>query len=222
MPAIAYLDLEIDTHTKKIMDIGAILPNQNLHTTKISEIINQIKGVDFICGHNFLTHDYTYIKSDLESINKNAEDIIDTLYLSALLFPKRPYHALNKDYKSDFENSNNPLNDCMITRELLEQEINAFNQLPTNLKIIFYQLLKDKAGFAPFFKLVQFHQECSSLPKLIKEHFNHKICEHSILAEFIQKYPIGLCYVLALIDCDERHSISPNWVLYKHPEIDYM
>lgn len=151
MPYIAYLDLEIDTHTKKIMDIGAVFADKNLHTAKISEIINQIKDADFICGHNFLNHDYTYIQSDLQSINKNPTDIIDTLYLSALLFPKRPYHALNKDYKTDFENSNNPLNDCMIIRELLEQEIIAFHQLSENLKIIFYQLLKEKAGFAPFF-----------------------------------------------------------------------
>ncbi|UZA54268.1 RecQ family ATP-dependent DNA helicase [Moraxella bovis] len=222
MPYIAYLDLEIDTHTKKIMDIGAVFADKNLHTAKISEIINQIKDADFICGHNFLNHDYTYIQSDLQSINKNPTDIIDTLYLSALLFPKRPYHALNKDYKTDFENSNNPLNDCMIIRELLEQEIIAFHQLSENLKIIFYQLLKEKAGFAPFFKIVNFNQECSSIVTLIKNHFQHKICEHSILNEFIQKYPIGLCHVLALIECDERHSINPSWVLYKHPEIEYI
>ena len=48
-------------------------------------------------GHNIVRHDMDFIKPHI------SEDItakyIDTLYLSSLFFPKRPYHALQKDDK---------------------------------------------------------------------------------------------------------------------------
>lgn len=42
----------------------------------------------------------------------NRWNVIDTLYLSPLLFPHRPYHKLLKDDKLQTEEINNPLNDA--------------------------------------------------------------------------------------------------------------
>lgn len=237
MPTIAYLDLETDTHTNKILDIGLIVGDTMLHTANFSQAITHLKTADYICGHNFLHHDYHYIKADLASLNKNQKDIIDTLYLSALLFPTKSYHALDKDYKTNKDDktnldnkqlsqNNNPLTDCIITQELFDEQIKAFYQLPHYLQSIFYQLLKNEAGFAGFFKVIAQNSiafdDHSSVFDLIKTHFAQTICQNCQLDEFIKKYPIGVCFVLALIDCNKRHCISPSWLIHKHQEINYI
>ena len=96
---IAYIDLETDSNNQKIRDIGAICGEKELHTHQISELISSIQAADFICGHNFLHHDFPHLRAELAQIHKTEKDIIDTLMLSPLLFPARPYHALDKDYK---------------------------------------------------------------------------------------------------------------------------
>lgn len=159
------------------------------------------------------------------------------MYLSALLFPTKSYHALDKDYKTNkddktnFDNkqlsqNNNPLTDCIITQELFDEQIKAFYQLPHYLQSIFYQLLKDEAGFAGFFKVIAQNSiafdDHSSVFDLIKTHFAQTICQNCQLDEFIKKYPIGVCFVLALIDCNKRHCISPSWLIHKHQEINYI
>lgn len=63
---------------------------------------------------------------------------IDTLYLSPLLFPKRPYHSLVKDDKLQIEELNNPVNDSLKAKELFEDEVNAFFSLPLHLRQIYF------------------------------------------------------------------------------------
>ena len=46
--------------------------------------------------------------------------------MSPLLFPKRPYHNLVKDDKLVTEQLNNPVNDCQKARDLLMDEIAAW------------------------------------------------------------------------------------------------
>ena len=127
---IAYVDLEVNEQTKKIGDIGVLCGETRLHTAKVFDAVQIIQAADFICGHYFLYHDFHYLQEDLAQVHRYQEHIIDTLLLSPLLFPERPYHALNKDYKTEFAQSNNPLMDCQITRDLLEEEVKTFFRLP--------------------------------------------------------------------------------------------
>jgi ATP-dependent DNA helicase RecQ len=53
---------------------------------------------------------------------------IDTLFLSALLFPEKPYHRLVKDDKLDPEKLNNPYTDATKARELFYDELEQFRQ----------------------------------------------------------------------------------------------
>ncbi|MGN1101962.1 MAG: hypothetical protein ACI4RG_07190 [Huintestinicola sp.] len=62
-------------------------------------------GDRFICGHNILAHDLQYIE---EAVDRSGiKYIIDTLYLSPLLFPNKPYHALLKDDMHRLEDLSN-------------------------------------------------------------------------------------------------------------------
>ena len=124
------------------------------HSGSVAGFIEFLRGTDFVCGHNIIRHDLKYIKNAVEAAGIKITNSIDTLYLSPLLFPKKPYHSLLKDDKLQTEDVNNPLNDSKKAQALFYDEINAFCELDNELKKIFYTLLKDKDGFSAFFKYI--------------------------------------------------------------------
>jgi len=94
MQPITFIDTEIEPKSGKILDLGGIKDNgSTFHSTSISEFANFLKGGEFICGHNIIHHDLKYIINILEDAEVNPDNFIDTLFLSPLLFPTRPYHS---------------------------------------------------------------------------------------------------------------------------------
>src|SRR6478735_3293747 len=153
MKAIAFVDLEIEPKSQKILDIGCVKDNGNqFHSNSVSGFVAFLKDAAFICGHNILNHDLKYIKGAIAEAGVNSKNVIDTLHLSPLLFPARPYHALLKDDKLQTEDANNPLNDSIKARDLFFSEVAAFRQLDEFLKEVFYLLLNDKQEFQSFFQ----------------------------------------------------------------------
>ena len=63
-----------------------------------------------------------------ERYNHNYR-LVDTLFLSPLLYPERPYHHLLKDDKLISEQMNNPVNDCVKARDLLLDEVARWEPL---------------------------------------------------------------------------------------------
>ena len=98
-----------------------------------------LNGVDFVCGHNIVNHDAKYLFADTNP----GFLLVDTLYLSPLLFPERPYHKLLKDDKLISEQLNNPVNDCEKARDLLMDEVARWQSLSVSSQIIFSTLLQD-------------------------------------------------------------------------------
>ena len=139
----------------KIFDLGAVkTDNTKFHSSSQNDFAKFIYGSNFICGHNIIAHDLKYIEHMI--FNKNNVSIIDTLCLSPLLFPSRPYHALLKDDKLQVYELNNPLNDSIKAMELFFDEVNAFEQLDSNLKDIYFLLLRSQFQFSGFFKYVNY------------------------------------------------------------------
>lgn len=221
MNSIAFIDTEIEPKSRKILDIGGVKDNGNsFHSNSIPDFITFLRGTQFICGHNIFNHDLKYIQKAVNDAGINPSNVIDTLFLSPLLFPTKPYHPLDKDYKLQFEDSNSPLNDSIITKDLFYEEISVFNQLDNSLKQIFYLLLNDKKEFHSFFRFIAYTSSDKNLEKLIREKFHSEICEQADLSKIISEHPIELAYTLALINCRNRYSITPPWVLKTYPEIE--
>jgi ATP-dependent DNA helicase RecQ len=152
MNSIAFIDTEVEPNSRKILDIGGVKDNgSSFHSNSITDFITFLKGTQFICGHNIFNHDLKYIQQAVNDAGINPSNVIDTLFLSPLLFPTKPYHPLDKDYKLQFEDSNSPLNDSIITKDLFFDEVSVFNQADEKLKQIFYLLLNNKRSFTPFF-----------------------------------------------------------------------
>ncbi len=216
---IVFWDTEASEKTRRIKDIGAIDNDGAVfHDATIPMFIRFIYGADYLCGHNVLKHDFPILEY---SWWKPIEiSVIDTLYWSPLLFPQKPYHALLKDDKILSEEMNNPVNDSQKAMCLFEDEINAFHELPTEMKRIYYGLLKDKPEFSVFFDYISYSAPVEDLQELILSFFEGQICSNVQLTAWIQHKPIELAYALAVIHTGDRLSITPRWVQMHFPEID--
>ncbi len=232
MRTIAFIDSEIEISSGKILDLGGIKENGGLlHSNSVSEFVNFLDGTKFLCGHNIIHHDMKYLRNVFNDVGFNDVEMIDTLFLSPLLFPAKPYHALLKDDKLQTDEINNPLNDAMKAKDLFFDEVTAFQRLDYSLQHIFCALLKDKKEFCSFFRfvgLVDMMEDdsninsgnCYNVENEIRERFIAKICERANLARIIAEQPIELAYCLALINTQSRYSITPPWVLKNFPAVE--
>ena len=225
MNLIAFIDTEIEPKSHKILDIGCVKRDGRIfHKNSLGEFLRFLEGTDFICGHNIFNHDIKYIGKALKDAGINTGNIIDTLFLSPLLFPTKPYHALLKDDKLQSEEMNNPLNDSIKARDLFYDEISAFKKIDESLKQIFYGLLSDKMEFHSFFRFIAYTSVGSEIKNKILEKFEGEICEQVELSKLILDHPIELAYSLSLISSfienKKTHSITPPWVLKNYPEVE--
>ena len=217
MGSIVFFDSEIKD--KGIIgDLGALKEDAApYHSSNAIGFMNYVKGVDYVCGHNIFNHDLKYA---FKLFDKSKEPIyIDTLYMSPLLFPRKPYHKLLKDDKLQTDELNNPLNDSMKARDLFYAEVNAFQELPSRLKWIYCALLYQFKEFQGFFRYIGFKPYALS-DLSIKSEFEGRICENANVDLMIKTYPIELAYALAIINCDDRNSIMPSWVIKNFPNVE--
>lgn len=188
-----------------------------------------VKEAEFIGGHNILNHDLKY----LAHLELNKKKVVDTLYLSPLMFPMRPSHKLLKDDKILSDALNNPLLDARKSKDLFFEEVNAFKALDDDLKEIYYRLLKETDEFKGFFEFLgysvttknflgifQGRSENKITTKLIEKRFEGAICENADIDRFVVDYPIELAYALSVINLKDKRSITPAWVLRNYPYIE--
>ena len=221
---IAFIDTEVNPQTKKVADYGAVREDSAvLHSHSKADFDAFVSKCDTLCGHNIINFDLKYT-----SLRGNPT-IVDTLFLSPLLFPKRPYHHLVKDDKLQVDELNNPVNDSMKARDLLNDEMAAWNQLTDNRKEIYYYLLNETQEFGGFFKYIGYSPNVnwisslfSSQPdwkQLILKEYEGKVCSHADFKTLVKQYPVELAYCLAVIGADDIFSITPAWVIRNYPQV---
>lgn len=221
MFSIAFIDTEIEPKSGRILDIGGVKGDgSSFHSNSVADFTQFMQGSQYICGHNIFNHDLKYVRAAVKAAKINESNIIDTLFLSPLLFPTKPYHALLKDDKLQTEDINNPLNDSIKAKDLFFDEVTAFHQTDNALKQIYYCLLHDQKEFCAFFDCVGYKETSLDIEKLIRNKFHAQICEKADLQNFISENPIELSYCLALINANNRYSITPPWVLMNFPDVE--
>ncbi len=217
MDKLVFIDTEVGIKDKRIRDIGAVKTNgEKFHSNNISQFSFFINKADFICGHNITEHDIKYLSG---YIPFSKYTLIDTLFLSPLLFPAKPYHALLKDDKLQTDELNNPLNDAVKAKDLFFDEVAKFQQTDDELKQIFFTLLGDQKQFSGFFKYTGYQKPVDNPEQVIFQRFNEDICQNVNLHNIIRENPVELAYCLSLINVHDRYSITPPWVLKRFPEV---
>lgn len=213
----AFVDVEVGLKDNKIHDIGALKwDDSKFHSANKHDLQIFIKDIDYVCGHNIIHHDAKYLFGE----DDNKFKLVDTLYVSPLLFPQRPYHRLLKDDKLISEQINNPVNDCEKARDLLMDEVAKWKSLSNSKQTIYSTLLQDIPEFNGFLDFVNAKADKKeNLADLIKQEYQGKICENAELESIIVHQPCELAYALSLIDTDS-HSITPAWVIHNYPNVE--
>lgn len=226
--SIVFLDIEVSTSSGKIADLGAVdSQDQTIHTPSQGDFLNFVKDAEYVGGHNVLNHDLQYLKH----LDLDKKKVIDTLYLSPLMFPMRPSHKLLKDEKILSDTLNNPLLDAQKSRDLFHDEVNAFHALDDDLRDIYFNLLKGTKEFKDFFEYVGLKEESKgffnnllsarsntrNLVRQIQGRFAGLICENASIESFVTEHPIELAYALSVINLQDKRSITPAWVLRNYP-----
>jgi len=216
---IIFIDTEVDPSSKKILDIGAVTGiGQEFHSKSLSGFSDFLNDNKYLCGHNILKHDLEYLKKEIKSIGEKY--FIDTLYLSPLMFPKKPYHNLVKDDKLTTDELNNPLSDAKKAKDLFYDEVAVFKNLNEPLQQIYYGLLNGHTEFKDFFHYIGFEKKDINICALIRKTFAAKICENAPVEKLIEKYPVELAYALSQISVIIYDSITPPWVLKSYPRVE--
>ena len=215
----AIVDVEVGWKDHKIHDIGALRhDNAVLHNASTTDLFSFLNDVDYLCGHNIIHHDAKYLFGE----KRHYWILVDTLYMSPLLFPSRPYHRLLKDDKLIDDQANNPVNDCKKAKSLLLDEIECWNSLPIEKRWIFTSLLKGQKEFDGFLDMVRAETYDGNLPNLIRSVYRDKICDHADVELLVRQHPCELSYALSLTDSTDYRSITPRWVLYNYPAVEYV
>lgn len=218
---LGFIDTEVNIKTHRIVDIGCIKENgESFHSDSPDKLLKFIKRIDLFVGHNIINHDIVYLKKTFGKRFFLENNCIDTLYLSTLLFPEKPYHALVKDDKLNTDSINNPLNDAINAQKLFYDEVDAFNRLDDDMKEIYYSLLNSIDGFSAFFEYLRFSRRVRNLERIIFTRFYKKICSNVDLTNIIKNNPLELAYSLALISTNDVTSLLPPWVINNFSHIE--
>ncbi|WP_162055887.1 RecQ family ATP-dependent DNA helicase [Pontibacter pamirensis] len=224
MEHVAFFDLEVSLQPKaRVQSIGAWFNGRIWHSTSVYDFEQFQLDSHFLCGHNILAHDLPFLKA-AGGVSEGffRKRFIDTLYLSPLFFPNRPYHRLVKDYRLMSEHYNNPVEDSKIAADLLADCISAYYSMPIGLRRIINQLLCTDTSFRSFFELLDDNSSSEvdgPLEEQIRSFFQNRICSNVILYTLILQLRVPLAYALVLINAPDQGSIIPPWLLHRFPEV---
>ncbi|MBC7565792.1 MAG: hypothetical protein H7223_02385 [Pedobacter sp.] len=91
---ILYIDLEVTVNSSKIHTIGGLYKDESYKGESIGAVRDLYFKYrpEFICGHNFINHDKRYlVETSFNPIFATAK-IIDTFFVSMLLFHDKLSH----------------------------------------------------------------------------------------------------------------------------------
>ena len=120
------LDLEVSADGQ-IRDVGALRGDGEFRVRNAASSEEAARRLDafadeaqYVVGHNIVAHDRRFVEAHLPGAALLDLPVVDTLYLAPLARPERPYHPLVKDYKLLGTERNDPVADCRLALQLLE------------------------------------------------------------------------------------------------------
>ncbi|MCC5934504.1 MAG: RecQ family ATP-dependent DNA helicase [Balneolales bacterium] len=218
---VVFIDTEVSPNQRKVTDAAALFSTgQAFHGADLRALGRFVAEAGFLCGHNIIRHDLGYLQHVREIRAFGEARLIDTLLLSPLLFPEKPYHRLVKDDRLAGSDENNPLNDAQKARDLFYDEVSAFNRLDAVRQRVYAGLLCNQPGFGGFFRLLGLEASAKDAAELIPLAWQQQLCAHAPLTDFIRSQPVELAYALALADTRSNDSLTPRWVLKSFPKTE--
>jgi len=218
MKTVLFIDTEV-TAQKKIVNIWAIDQHWKLvySWNNVDDFYEKAKDFDVLAWHNIIHHDLNYLWNVNKNIIPNSfleKPTIDTLWLSSLIFIRKPYHKLIKEYKQpidpnredeldsffmrhqpdsevDEEIDNDPVKDSEYSLKVFENCVEEFTRIDDSCQQILYSLLWKTREFGTFFDYL-INNKLFSSKKIDLNKEIHSILEWELSEEFFEKELPGL------------------------------
>ncbi|EGV28461.1 ATP-dependent DNA helicase, RecQ family [Thiorhodococcus drewsii AZ1] len=122
------LDLETGPNGE-IHKIGAVQADRTFYRQvgtdphrALQELDAFAADAELALGHNLLGHDLHRLRALAPALKLLDRPVVDTLFLSPLVFPENPYHRLVKDYKLVRATVSDPLADCHLAAQIFAEQ----------------------------------------------------------------------------------------------------
>ena len=144
--------LDIETHGRRLDRVGVVrgvrelVLKAPLSATDIERLDAFVDGAPAIVGHNVRAHDLPFVARVLPRLRLLEMPAIDTLVLSPLGWPGRPFHRLVKPYKTTLEVDNDPVADARGSLELLAELMQKWARSPPVLLALYQRALRHEWG----------------------------------------------------------------------------
>jgi len=122
------LDLETGPNGE-IHKIGAIRGERTFirqgrfdQRSALAELEAFASSAQLVLGHNLLGHDLYALRAREPALSLLRRRVVDTLFLSPLVFPENPYHRLVKDYKLVRDAVSDPVADCRLAGQVFREQ----------------------------------------------------------------------------------------------------
>lgn len=126
-----FLDIE-STLSGEIREIAYVYGDERVIAETAQEreqVFSRLNAIAqeaaFVGGHNILWHDLPILADKGKCPEVQKLPVLDTLLLSPLAFPQKPYHRLIKNDKLVTASKSNPLNDSDASRQIAEEALKA-------------------------------------------------------------------------------------------------
>ncbi len=220
-----FFDLEYNPETGKVREYGFVLGEEKVRARDPARLEDAAARAPYIVGHNILRHDAPILR-EYFSIDFPNVKVLDTLMLSSLFFPRKPYHRLRKEYLRDDGSPSDPLADAELCRQVLLDCLEKWKTFPWELRYLLFQFLRDEPGFAPFFLLVETpgaEDLRAKVPKIREwflERYQNVICLRQDFQNEWVAYRAEWCFLLTLFYEDGPSDFVPYWVRYQYPHLE--
>lgn len=185
----------------------------------------------FVCGHNSLLHDFPLLERT--SFGRIAEEKrLDTLLLSPLAFPKKPYHALVKDGKLVSCSRNDPIADSMCCSKVLEECVAELSRAQRD-DLLLYETAFSAAGLPGIAKLIRAMNdtdrsadrcgEGKSAASCLVERFRmlnrDRCCMENLPTIAKPDDCLVFAYIHSWLNVSGADSVLPYWLCHRFPQI---
>ena len=198
----------------------------------LQELDRLSEGTEFVVGHNVTAHDLRELGRHDPELQLLRLAPVDTLILSPIAFPQRPYHHLVKPYKTPALarlQANDPLLDARTAAVLLDDICAAFTEkhesAPVHIEAWHWLLTRTPApqGYDTLFRHIRGAATPSdkSARRAIVATLEGRGCpqEAERIAAAATNVPLPTAWLITWTSVAETGSIIPPYIWHRAPQV---
>lgn len=228
--SLLFLDLELgrdgDFHGMAARRDGdeRLWPDGTRFDRAHAELCSWFRPDDLLVGHNLHRFDRPAIAARASSSPLLQLATLDSLELSTIAFPRRPYHRLAKDDLLVRDATPNPVSDVRASEQVLLDAVAALHAVPEPERGLLAALFARadvpfhaRRGFAALFQLLGWRWDPFA-PVDLATAWGDRVCQNTPWLR-VPRFDLDLLMVAAWLRVADHHdgSVLPAWVRHALP-----